>query len=168
MKTEKKLNHEQAKVEGTNNRVFSLSPTNFDRTKLLAMMKNYTFKNPNQRRIISPNRRVFSNDRIHNVFAQNPSDNTCHHIDLEAIKKKLINKTKNETHLKAKPKPKVSENICVEDLFWDSSFNKPLKEANITRNRKRQLKKLISDSEIAEIRNQIWQNINQKKGTMEL
>ena len=167
MKTEKKVNYENTKANETNNRIYSLSPNNFDRSKLLAMMKNYTYKNPNQRRIISPNRRVFSNDRIHNVFIQNPSENnTCHHIDLEAIKKNLVNKTKNEKHIK--PKPKISENIWVEDLFWDSSFNKPLKEAGITRNRKKQLKKLISDSEIAEIRNQIWYNINQKKGGMEL
>ena len=67
-----------------------------------------------------------------------------------------------------RPKPKVSENICIEDLFWDSSFNKPLKQANQAKNRKKQLRKLISDSEITEIRNQIWQNINQKKVNMEL
>lgn len=70
--------------------------------------------------------------------------------------------------LPQKIKAKENQNVQVEDLFNDSSFVKPLQQKKESMDRKKQLKKLISEKEIDLIRDQIWMNINQKKVTMEL
>lgn len=161
---EDKEEEKQVSKPSRPSRVLSMSPKNIDRAKLMNMMKNYTFKWPNMRRIISPHKRVFSNGRIETI--QKDQDTTCHYIDLNAIKQNLMKKVKFERPLKAKAK--AQQNSRVEDLFNDSSFVKPASQKKETIDRKKHLKKLISDNEIDQIRDQIWMNINQKKVTMDL
>ena len=60
---EEKEIENKSKNNGINqNRIMSMSPKNFDRSKLMNMMKHYTFKCPNMRKISSP-KRIFSNGR---------------------------------------------------------------------------------------------------------
>lgn len=108
---------EESKGMGRNEhlKVNSVSPTNFDRNKLLAMMKNYTFKSPNKRRLIfSPKGKFSAANKLRNNT--NDANSDMHHIDLANIKKNLCNNMNQEQKRTIQQKESDSH---MEKLFFD-------------------------------------------------
>mmetsp|Transcript_11452 Transcript_11452/g.12965 ORF Transcript_11452/g.12965 Transcript_11452/m.12965 type:complete len:161 (+) Transcript_11452:354-836(+) len=142
------------------NRMLSLSPTVYDRSKLAKLMKKYTFVRPSLHRYRSPD--VQTRDFC---MSETKEDAMKHHFDLSEIKKKLFSKKIKKykprkpalTNLNLIQRPKKKESD-LSVLFLESPF---LQDKPKTHHKVRNLN--ISDKEIEKIRDQIWTNMNQNK-----
>jgi hypothetical protein len=131
-----------------------------DNSKLVMMMQNYTFKSPNKRRVLSfsPSSRPptkYSDKRIsqYNKLISCNAPSTAAGTKMR-IKKHSENPAKNQTICgSGGPRLLSPVNRQLQDMFLDSSFNK--KSSNKKMNRNSNIHTLISDNEIADIRDQI-------------